>query len=112
MDELIQVCNESRNYPQNLSNSEHLEYVLSSYFQKLNDHQLRLFSNEQDSEVICRDLDHAGLSTGGTTRLIHETTNSVSLAFWNTTLRTAASLKSHLGLEPRAKTLDPRCRFM
>ncbi|KAL9635648.1 MAG: hypothetical protein Q9204_002553 [Flavoplaca sp. TL-2023a] len=94
MDQIIEICHESESYPQNLSDNEHLEYVLSSYFQKLNDHRSRLFSNEQDSQVICRDLDYAGR------------------AFWNTTIRTVKSLNSHLGLEPRANTLDPRCRFI
>ena len=111
MDQIIKICNESRSYPQNLSNNEHLEYILSAYFQKLNDHESRLFSNEQDSEVICRDLDQAGQSTCETI-LIFPSTYSLALAFCNTTIRTGESLNSHFGLEPCAKTLDPRCRFL
>ncbi len=38
--------------------------------------------------------------------------NILALAFWNTTIQSLEKLNSHLGIEPRADYLDPRCRFL
>lgn len=111
MEQVIEMCNGSRYYPRNLSDKEYLDYVLESYLQKLNEHQSRLFSSEQSSELICRDLDQAGLSSCETIPLCYSA-NILAPAFWNTPIRTSESLDSHLGLKPRANSLDPRCRFL
>ena len=62
MDQLIALCNEGAHYPRDLPDRSYLEYILESYSQKLDEHQLRLFSSEQDSKVTFRDLDNEGQS--------------------------------------------------
>lgn len=63
MDQLSTACTECRQYPWNLPDREHLDYVLSSYFQKLNEHQPRLFTDEKDAELTFRDFDNGGKSS-------------------------------------------------
>ena len=62
MDQLIPSCNQALQYPHNLCTAEYLDYQLESYFQKLNEHELRLFSSESDSELTFLDFDHDGES--------------------------------------------------
>ena len=62
MDQLITSCNQASQYPQNLRAGEYLDYVLESYFHKLNDNELRLFSSESDSKLTLLDFDHDGES--------------------------------------------------
>ena len=62
MDELISSCNQGSQYPQNLPTKEYLDYFLESYFHKLNENQLRLFSPDTDSELVFLDFDNDGES--------------------------------------------------
>ena len=62
MDQLIASCSQGLQYPQNLPAGEYLEYLLESYFQKLNENEQRLFSSESDSELAFLDFDHDGES--------------------------------------------------
>lgn len=62
MDQLIASCNQGLQYPQNLPTGEYLDYVLESYFHKLDENESRLFSSESDSELTFLDLDHDGES--------------------------------------------------
>ena len=63
MNSIFAMCNEGIQYPLNLSRSEYLDHVLSSYFAQLNEHQQRLFSKEGESALKFRDLDNDGDST-------------------------------------------------
>ena len=60
MDQLIASCNQGLQYPQNLPTGEYLDYLLESYFRKLNENELRLFSPESDSKLTLLDFDHEG----------------------------------------------------
>ena len=62
MDQLIAACNQALQYPQNLPTEDYLDYLLESYFHKLNDNEPRLFSSESDSELTLLDFDHDGES--------------------------------------------------
>lgn len=62
MDQLIASCNQGLQYPQNLPTGEYLGYLLESYFHKLNENELRLFSSGSDSELTFLDFDHDGQS--------------------------------------------------
>ena len=62
MDQLIASCNQGLQYPQNLPPGEYLNYLLESYFRRLNENELRLFSSESDSELTILDFDHDGHS--------------------------------------------------
>ena len=60
MDQLIASCDQGLQYPQNLPTGEYLDYLLDSYFHKLNDNERRLFSSESESELTFLDFDHDG----------------------------------------------------
>ena len=62
MDQLIDSCNQALQYPQNLPTREYLDYLLESYFHKLNENEARLFSSESDSELTFLDFDYDGES--------------------------------------------------
>lgn len=62
MDQLIAICNDGLQYPLNLSPTDYPEYVLLLFLQQLNLNQHRLFSTEEKSELIFRDLDNDGES--------------------------------------------------
>ena len=60
MDQLTASCRQGLQYPHNLPTGEYLDYLLESYFQKLNENEQRLFSSESDSKLTLTflDLDH------------------------------------------------------
>lgn len=62
MDDWIAICNDGMQYPLNLQQREHPEYVLLLFLQLLNLNQHRLFSSEEKSELNFRDLDSDGES--------------------------------------------------
>lgn len=60
MDELRTMYAEGLNFPMNMSQTNHLDYVLSYYFDQLDQHQERLFSPEQDADLSFREPDSSG----------------------------------------------------
>ena len=56
MEQVVAQCNDALNYPQNFAGQSALEYRLISYFEQLNEHQARLFSNI-DVDLGFRDFD-------------------------------------------------------
>lgn len=60
MEQVIAMCTDGMQYPLNLPPRKFLSHVLSSYWQQLDEHQDRLFSLEQYSEVVIRDFDDGG----------------------------------------------------
>ncbi|KAL8693617.1 MAG: hypothetical protein Q9218_001575 [Villophora microphyllina] len=60
MEQLRTAWADGVNFPLNLPNKNHLDYVMQSYFEQLEQHQHRLFSQEQDSALTFRELDSNG----------------------------------------------------
>ena len=113
MDRVIAMCNEGIQYPQNLPPTEHLDHVLSSYFQQLNKHHQLLFCREGGSRLTFRTLDHNGKGSCDTIVLLEPAlTLHITLAFWSIPVNSLEDLRYHLGIQPRAERLDPRCRFL
>ena len=56
MDQITEMCSDEIEWPLSLPEQEYLDFILASYSQELDQHQQRLFSSEQASELIFRDL--------------------------------------------------------
>lgn len=60
MDKLRTMYAEGLNFPMNMPQRNHLEYVLSYYHGQLDQHEERLFCPEQDADLSFRELDSNG----------------------------------------------------
>lgn len=60
MEQVVAVCNDALRYPQNFVDQNALEYKLASYSERLNEHQRRLFSTENEAALGFRDLESDG----------------------------------------------------
>ena len=60
MNQLLDICLDAARYPLNLPTRENPDYELTAFHQSLSDHEHRLFSNTEISELIFHDLDSDG----------------------------------------------------
>ena len=65
MDELSRLCRTASKYPSNLVNHNVCQYILDSYFQRLNQRQDLLFQNETKPAAL--DFIELGEQEGGGT---------------------------------------------
>ncbi len=112
MEHVVAQCNDPLRYPQNFADHNVLEYRLASYFEQLNEHEARLFSNEDDVTLGFRDLesDAKGALTLSKSAAIHA--NNEDTAFWSLPIKSASALRSHLRITCPIRRPDPRCRFL
>ena len=72
MDEVTRLLNGAKNYPRNLARSNTVDDKLESYFEKINEHQNRLFTPGTEAGLDFCELssDGEGLLTLGTSHQV------------------------------------------
>lgn len=60
MEHLISLCDDSCDYPKNLTYRNNLEYKLVAYYSKITEHRDRLFTSEKEAALDFWEFDIDG----------------------------------------------------
>ena len=113
MAEITRLLKNSHDYPRNLSRTEKVEHFLESSFEKLDEHENRLFSSRGQADLGLCELGND--SQGGPNRRALSSIffrADMATAFWRYRVKNLSDLSNVFNTASYVPRADPRCRFL